>query len=151
MNEKGLHCTMCASKNGKRDLSMVEKGNMGKRVLVIDDEPAIHRLVQIILEQEGFQVEGMEERAEARRSVKQGKPDVIILDLMMPEVDGFEILRMLKEDTETKDIPVIILTVRILGEDREKALSMGADLYMTKPFEPAQLVEAVRSLTGSAA
>jgi DNA-binding response OmpR family regulator len=124
---------------------------MGKRVLVIDDEPAIHRLVQIILEQEGFQVEGMEERAEARRSVKLGKPDVIILDLMMPEVDGFEILKMLKEDDETRDIPVIILTVRILVEDRQKALSMGADLYMTKPFEPSQLVEAVRSLAGPAA
>ena len=118
---------------------------------MIDDEPAIHRLVQIILEQEGFQVEGMEERAEARRSVKLGKPDVIILDLMMPEVDGFEILKMLKEDDETRDIPVIILTVRILVEDRQKALSMGADLYMTKPFEPSQLVEAVRSLAGPAA
>lgn len=125
--------------------------DMGKRILVIDDEPAIHRLVKIILEQEGFQVEGMEERAEARRSVKLGKPDVIILDLMMPEVDGFEILKMLKEDDETRDIPVIILTVRILGEDREKALSMGADLYMTKPFEPSQLVEAVRSLAGPSA
>lgn len=151
MNGNRFHYTMCASKDGKRGSSTPERGNMGKRILVIDDEPAIHRLVKIILEQEGFQVEGMEERAEARRSVKLGKPDVIILDLMMPEVDGFEILKMLKEDDETREIPVIILTVRILSEDREKALSMGADLYMTKPFEPSQLVEAVRSLAGPSA
>ena len=118
---------------------------MGKRVLVIDDEPAIHRLVQIILEQEGFQVEGMEERAEARRSVKLGKPDVIILDLMMPEVDGFEILRMLKGDEETRDIPVIVLTVRNMEEDIRKAKSLGADIYMTKPFQPSELVDAVHA------
>ena len=123
---------------------------MGKRVLVIDDEPAIHRLLQIILEHEGFQILGMEERMEARRTVVQGKPDVIILDIMMPEVDGFEILKMLKEDAETRDIPILILTVRILREDREKAMALGADLYMTKPFDPSELVDAVRSLTGPA-
>ncbi len=119
---------------------------MGKRILVIDDEPAIHRLVQIILENEGFQILGMVERRETRRSVLQGKPDVIILDIMMPEVDGFQILKMLKEDAETRDIPILVLTVRSLGEDREKAMALGADLYMTKPFEPSELVDAVRSL-----
>ena len=132
-------------------LRVVQGGRlMGKRVLVIDDEPAIHRLLQIILEHEGFQILGMEERMEARRTVVQGKPDVIILDIMMPEVDGFEILKMLKEDAETRDIPILILTVRILREDREKAMALGADLYMTKPFDPSELVDAVRSLTGPA-
>lgn len=123
---------------------------MDKRVLVIDDEPAIHKLLQIILEHEGFQILGMEERREARRTVAQSKPDVIILDIMMPEVDGFEILKMLKEDAMTRDIPILVLTVRILREDREKAMALGADLYMTKPFDPSELVDAVRSLTGPA-
>lgn len=120
----------------------------GKKVMVIDDEPAIHKLLQTILEHEGFQIMGLEERKETRETVTKRKPDVIILDIMMPEVDGFQILKMLKEDEETKDIPVLILTVRSLQEDREKAMALGADLYMTKPFQPAELVEAVKSLAG---
>ncbi len=116
-----------------------------KKVLVIDDEPAMHRLVQIILEVEGFQIVGMEGKDEARRSIASGKPDVIILDIMMPEVDGFEILRMLKGDEETRDIPVIVLTVRNMEEDVRKAKSLGAEIYMTKPFQPSELVEAVHA------
>ncbi len=116
-----------------------------KKVLVIDDEPAMHRLVQIILEVEGFQIVGMGDQDEARRSIASGKPDLIILDIMMPEVDGFEILRMLKGDQETRDIPVIVLTVRNMEEDVRKAKALGADVYMTKPFQPSELVEAVHS------
>lgn len=120
----------------------------GKKVMVIDDEPAIHKLLQAILEHEGFQIMGLEERKETRETVTRRRPDVIILDIMMPEVDGFQILKMLKEDEDTRDIPVLVLTVRSLPEDREKAMSLGADLYMTKPFQPSELVEAVRSLAG---
>lgn len=120
----------------------------GKKVMVIDDEPAIHKLLQTILEHEGFQIMGMEERKKARETVTRSRPDVIILDIMMPEVDGFQILKMLKEDEDTRDIPVLVLTVRSLPEDREKAISLGVDLYMTKPFQPSELVEAVRSLAG---
>ncbi|MGQ9474608.1 MAG: response regulator [Actinomycetota bacterium] len=119
----------------------------GKKVMVIDDEPAIHMLLQAILEHEGFQILGLEERKKTRETVTR-RPDVIILDIMMPEVDGFQILKMLKEDEDTRDIPVLVLTVRSLPEDREKAMSLGADLYMTKPFQPSELVEAVRSLAG---
>ncbi len=118
--------------------------------MVIDDEPAIHRLLQTILEHEGFQVLGMERRQEARETVIRGKPDIIILDLMMPEVDGFEVLKILKEDEETRSIPVLILTVRCLKEDRERALELGADFYMTKPFQPSELVEVVRLLAATA-
>lgn len=116
--------------------------------MVIDDEPAIHKLLQTILEREGFQIMGLEERKETRETVTHRSPDVVILDIMMPEVDGFQILKMLKEDEDTRDMPVLVLTVRSLPEDREKAMSLEADLYMTKPFQPSELVEAVRSLTG---
>jgi len=116
-----------------------------KKVLVIDDEPAMHRLVQIILEVEGFQIVGMGDQDETRRSIASGKPDLIILDIMMPEVDGFEILRMLKGDQETRDIPVIVLTVRNMEEDVRKAMALGADIYMTKPFQPSELVDAVHT------
>lgn len=119
---------------------------MGKRkVLVIDDEPAMHHLVQIILEVEGFEIVGMGNQTEAAEAVTSGKPDLIILDIMMPEVDGFEILRMLKGDEETRDIPVIVLTVRNMEEDVRKAKSLGADIYMTKPFQPSELVDAVHA------
>ena len=119
---------------------------MGKRkILVIDDEPALHRLVQIILEVEGFEIVGMGNQEEAAEAVASGKPDLIILDIMMPEVDGFEILRMLKGDEETRDIPVIVLTVRNMEEDVRKAKSLGAEIYMTKPFQPSELVDAVHA------
>jgi CheY-like chemotaxis protein len=116
-----------------------------KKVLVIDDEPAIRKLIKVILEGEGYRILGLDASRKAPASVQEGKPDLIILDLMMPEVDGYEILEMLKKDPETRDIPVIVLTVRSLPEDREKARSLGADMYITKPFEPSDLIKAVNS------
>jgi DNA-binding response OmpR family regulator len=121
----------------------------GKKVLVIDDEPAMHQLLKVILEGDGFELVGPEEQGEAGNSVKGKRPDLIILDIMMPEVDGFEILEGLKRDEETRRIPVIILSVRNMEEDIDKALSMGADLYMTKPFDPSTLLDAIHSVLSS--
>jgi CheY-like chemotaxis protein len=120
-----------------------------KKILVIDDEPAIHRLLQIILEGEGYRIVGVEEHKGTRQAIAGNRPDLIILDIVMPEVDGFDVLRMLKSDTATRDIPVIVLSVRNLREDIEKARSLGAELYMTKPFQPDHLVKAVNSISGS--
>jgi CheY-like chemotaxis protein len=114
------------------------------KVLVIDDEPSIHKLIAFILEEEGFVVLSHEAHEEAKRLVDRGRPDVIILDIFMPEVDGFDILKMLKSDEETSHIPVIILSVSNMQLDKEKASSLGAYRYLTKPFEPARLVEAVK-------
>jgi two-component system alkaline phosphatase synthesis response regulator PhoP len=122
----------------------------GKKVLVIDDEPAMHQLLKVILEGDGFELVGPEEHGEAGDSIKRKKPDLIILDIMMPEVDGFEILEGLKRDEETRRIPVIILSVRNMEEDINKALSMGADLYLTKPFDPSGLLDAIHSVLSSA-
>ncbi|MDY6794415.1 MAG: response regulator [Actinomycetota bacterium] len=121
----------------------------GERVLLIDDEPAMHKLIKVILENEGFQLVGPEEHGKAKKEIKGRRPDLIILDIMMPEVDGFEILERLKEDQETSRIPVIVLTVRNLKEDMQRAKSLGADLYMTKPFEPTDLLDAVRMVLDS--
>ncbi len=120
-----------------------------KKVMVIDDEPAIHRLLQIILEGEGYLIVGPEEPGEAGSTLSGSKPDLIILDIMMPEMNGFDVLRMLKSDPETRGIPVLILTVRNMMEDMEKARVLGADAYMTKPFQPAELVKAIRSLSSN--
>jgi CheY-like chemotaxis protein len=116
-----------------------------KKILVIDDEPAIHRLLQIILDGEGFLVIGPEEGAGTARAVSGSKPDLIILDIMMPEVDGFDVLQILKDDEETREIPVIILTASNRSMDMEKARRLGAVDYLTKPFQPAELLQAVRS------
>lgn len=120
-----------------------------KKILVIDDEPSMHQLLQIILEEEGFLVVEPGESEGTSQYVAGGKPDVIILDIMMPEVNGFDILRMLKDDGETRDIPVIILSVRSFEEDMEKASSLGAEVYMTKPFQPAELVKAIKNILSS--
>ena len=120
-----------------------------KKILVIDDEPSMHRLLQIILEDEGFRVVEPGESEETSQSIARGKPDVIILDIMMPEVNGFDVLRMLKDDEDTKNIPVIILSVRSFEEDRKKAKSLGADIYMTKPFQPAELIRTIKDILAS--
>jgi DNA-binding response OmpR family regulator len=117
-----------------------------KRVMVIDDEPAIHRLIRIILEDEGFEMVGRQEQGGTKASIVGGKPDVIILDIMMPEVNGFEILKMLKEDKETSPIPVVILSVRSQQEDIDKAMALGAERYLTKPFEPSELIDAINGV-----
>lgn len=120
-----------------------------KKILVIDDEPAIHRLLQIILEGEGFMVIGPVEGGGAAPALSRNKPDLIILDILMPEVDGFDVLQILKEDEETRDIPVLILTSSNRSVDMEKARRMGAVDYLTKPFQPAELLQAVRSASAS--
>jgi CheY-like chemotaxis protein len=119
-----------------------------KKLLVIDDEPAVHRLLQIILEGEGLDIVGLEGQG-TKSTVSIGKPDLIILDIMMPELDGFDILRILKSDEETRHIPVIILTACNRREDQKKARRLGAEIYLTKPFQPAELLRAIHSVTPS--
>jgi DNA-binding response OmpR family regulator len=118
----------------------------GQSVLVIDDEPAVHSLIQVILEKEGFRLLGRGGRRFVDEAAEHRRPDLIILDILMPEVNGLEILQGLKMDQETKDIPVIVLTVASPEEEMNKALDLGADVFITKPFEPRELVEAVRGL-----
>ncbi len=108
----------------------------GKRILVIDDEPSLHDMLRVILELGGYTPVGNGELGEA-------KPDLIVLDLMMPDVDGFEILRRLKADNETRDIPVVICTVRDYPEDHQMAEELGASKYITKPFEPNEFLEVI--------
>ncbi len=114
-----------------------------KRILLIDDEPSLHEMVRLILDLAGYEMVGGGPRVNEAGSTKQLQPDLIVLDLMMPEVDGFEMLRRLKEDEETRDIPVVVCTVRSDPEDRAAALRLGASRYLTKPFEPDRLVQCI--------
>lgn len=114
------------------------------KVLVVDDEIPIQRIVKFNLEKEGYVVFLADDGKKALESVKQNRPDMILLDVMMPEMDGYEVCKVLKKDTKTKNIPVIMLTARGQESDEKKGLSSGADDYITKPFSPKKLMELVR-------
>lgn len=119
---------------------------MPKKILAVDDEKHIVRLVQINLLKEGFEVVTASNGREALEAVAQHKPDLIVMDVMMPEMDGFAALHQLKENPETAAIPVIMLTAKAQDADVFKGWQSGADLYLTKPFNPSELITFVRRI-----
>ncbi len=112
-------------------------------MLVVDDEARIIRFVRINLEMEGFRVLEAHDGIEALNQVREKMPDIVLLDVMMPEMDGFETLKMIRE---ISNVPVIMLTVRNSEEDKVRGLDLGADDYITKPFSPRELVSRVRAV-----
>lgn len=119
---------------------------MAASVLVVEDEPDIRDLVAFHLEREGFQVRTARGGAEGLTRVKTAAPDLIILDLMLPELDGLEVCRRLRRDPVTASIPVIMLTAKADEVDRVVGLELGADDYVAKPFSPKELVARVRAV-----
>ena len=119
---------------------------MAKTVLVVDDHPPTVRLIQNALEQDGFSVVTASNGAECVLAVHREQPDLVILDVIMPVMDGFQALRVLRENNRTKRLPVIILTVRKSDEDVLHGWQIGADMYLTKPFEVPELVSAVKRI-----
>ncbi len=115
----------------------------GKRILVVDDEPRIIGFIRMNLELEGHQVIEAHTGLEALEAVRTKLPDVVLLDVMMPDLDGFETLRMLREFT---DIPVIMLTAKGEENDRVYGLELGADDYITKPFGPRELSSRIKAV-----
>jgi DNA-binding response OmpR family regulator len=116
---------------------------MSKTILLADDEERLVSLVRAYLDQEGFQVVTARDGREALFAARQARPDLIILDLMMPEMDGYEFLRLHRQEQNT---PVIVLTARVEESDRVLGLELGADDYVTKPFSPRELVARVRAV-----
>ena len=106
------------------------------RILVVDDEPRMIRFIQMNLELEGYQVSQASNGFEALTKLRDDLPDLVILDVMMPDMDGFETLRLLRE---VSAVPVIMLTVKADEEDKVRGLELGADDYVTKPFSPKEL------------
>ena len=119
---------------------------MSKRVLVVDDEPSVVRVLRSALELEGFGVSTAANGAECLLAAEANLPDLIVLDLNMPVMDGFQTLRVLRDKPETRSIPVIVLTARVEDADVVQALMTGADLYLMKPFEAPELLAAVNRL-----
>jgi two-component system alkaline phosphatase synthesis response regulator PhoP/two-component system response regulator VicR len=118
-----------------------------KKILAVDDEKHIVRLVQVNLERAGYQVLTAYDGIDALEKVKAEKPDMIVCDVMMPRMDGFEVLRNLKADAGTRDIPVIImLTAKAQDADVFKGWQSGVDAYLTKPFNPMELLAFVKRI-----
>jgi DNA-binding response OmpR family regulator len=112
-------------------------------ILVVDDEERMARFIRLNLEHDGFQVVEAYRGLEAIRKLRDSMPDVIILDVMMPDLDGFEVLKMIRE---ISSVPVIMLTAKGEEDDRVQGLELGADDYVTKPFSPRELVSRVRAV-----
>lgn len=127
---------------------MVYRGAQSKTILVVDDEPRIAEAVTMNLELEGYQVSCAGDGQEALRKVTEELPDLIILDIMMPNMDGFETLQRIRE---LSNVPVIMLTVKGGETDKVKGLELGADDYVTKPFSPKELVSRVKAALRRAA
>jgi len=116
------------------------------KVLVVDDQPHIVRLIQVNLERERIDVITAGDGEEALEKVHAEHPDLVILDVIMPKRDGFEVLKAMKADPRTSLIPVIMLTVRTQNADIVTGLNEGAELYMPKPFHPRELVSLVQRI-----
>ena len=119
---------------------------MGKRILVVDDDENILNLEKTILEQRGFEVTGAVGGAEALEVLGQKPFDLVLLDVMMPEVDGFTVCRKIKEDPRLKDLPVIFLTAKGGGEALAEGFESGAVMYINKPFTANKLLTIVNTM-----
>lgn len=119
-------------------------GETKPRILVVDDELDLVSVLRMGLEIQGFEVLDAMDGEEGLRRARQDRPDLIVLDLMLPKMDGYKVCRALKFDERFRNLPIIILSARSGDQDKRLALDMGADLFVTKPYEMSDLVEKIR-------
>ena len=115
-------------------------------MLVVDDDPVIQKLLQVNFELEGYKVLTASDGVEGLERARAELPDAIILDIMMPKMNGLDVARALKASDDTKDIPVLLLSAKAQASDVAQGMEIGADDYVTKPFDPAELLERVGDL-----
>ncbi|MCU7846815.1 MAG: phosphate regulon transcriptional regulator PhoB [Candidatus Thiodiazotropha sp. (ex Lucinoma kastoroae)] len=116
------------------------------RILAVDDEPAVGEMLRFILEQDGFQADFVEDATQAINQIRRSKPDLILLDWMLPGMSGLELAGRLKKDRETESIPIIMLTAKGEEDDKVRGLDIGAEDYVTKPFSARELLARIRSI-----
>lgn len=117
-----------------------------KKILLVDDEKDLVETVSLRLKALGYEVIAAYDGKEALEKAKKDKPDLIILDLMLPKIDGYKVCRMLKFDEKYKNIPIVMFTARAQESDKELGLQVGADEYITKPFDAVVLLTKIKAL-----
>ncbi|NJL85508.1 MAG: response regulator transcription factor [Leptolyngbyaceae cyanobacterium SM1_1_3] len=127
---------------------MAEQAEHPGNILLVDDEPGLREAVQAYLEDSGFKVQVANNAKEGWEKLQQSVPDVLISDIMMPQVDGFEFLKQVREDPRFQSLPVVFLTARGMTSDRIQGYNAGVDAYISKPFDPEELVAVVSNLRG---
>lgn len=131
---------------GKRVVGKEEEKMSKLNILIVEDDPQTVKLIKFILEKEDYSTISAKDGEEGLQMAKEKKPDLIVLDMMLPGMDGYRVCEILKANPVTKEIPVIVLTALDTGVDFEKALEKKADWYITKPFEPQHLLKRVNYL-----
>jgi DNA-binding response OmpR family regulator len=119
---------------------------MQKKILIVEDEESLLKLESILLTTKGYLVQGATTGLAALEAVADEPPDLILLDVMLPELDGFQVCEKLKTQPETRHIPIILLTARKTPEDVARGEAVGADQYITKPFKSAMVMEVIEKL-----
>ncbi|MFA5515864.1 MAG: response regulator [Desulfuromonadales bacterium] len=114
------------------------------KILIVEDEESLLKLESILLTSKGFDVKGVPNGQAALDSIAEEPPDLVLLDIMLPEIDGFEVCRRIKADPVTKHLPVIMLTAKKSREDMARGEKVGADWYITKPFKSAMVIETIQ-------
>lgn len=154
-NGTRVHCE-CSNRWCKLSNVVTNNGNApitanGKLVVCIEDEQEMIDLVQLILGRRGFTVEGANGGLEGLEKIQKRKPDLVLLDLMMPDMDGWEVYQRMKSDEDLREIPVIVVTAKAQSIDKVLGLHIAkVDDYITKPFGPQELLESVEKILGQA-
>lgn len=115
-----------------------------KKILVVEDEESLLKLESILLTSKGYDVKGVANGQAALDAIAEEIPDLVLLDIMLPEMDGFEVCRRIKENPLTEDLPVVMLTAKKSREDMTRGQEVGADWYITKPFKSANVIETIQ-------
>ena len=115
-----------------------------KKILIVEDEESLLKLESILLTSKGYEVKGVSNGQAALDALAEDLPDLVLLDIMLPEIDGFEVCRRIKANSATRHIPVIMLTAKKSREDMARGETVGADWYITKPFKSAMVIETIQ-------
>ena len=118
------------------------------RILVVEDEESLLKLESILFTSKGYVVTGVRDGKSALEAIRADRPDLVVLDIMLPGLDGFEVCRSIKENPETSSIPVVMLTAKKSSQDLERGRLVGADAYLTKPFKSVKVLEVIEGLIG---
>ncbi len=119
------------------------------RILIVDDEPNIVLALELLMKREGYEIRAVDDGEKAIAAAGEFRPDLILLDVMMPKMDGYEVCRRIRADASLKDVFIVMLTAKGRDVEREKGLALGADIYITKPFSTREVVRRVKEALAS--